>query len=733
MNKNLILHGLLKNKGSAEELNINGQEIVTGILQGTVNAFDTVYVDILKQMQKLPDLATSPGSNSLGASFSPDGVYLAVAHVDSPFITIYKRSGDTFTKLANPAILPTGVGYYAEFSNSGLYLAVSHNTSPWITIYKRSGDTFTKLANPATLPTGYTISVTFSSDDVYLACGHNITPWLTIYKRSSDTFTKLANPASLPVSQVEGVSFNPSVSHLAVTVNSVVEPLIIYKRTNDVFAKLATPSNVPGEIARKCKFSPDGKILVVCHSSIDHIISSYNVEGDIFTKFDFNFMPNKPDVSGWEPAFSKCGNFLALSVAGAIRVLLYKIESNNLYKQNDPLILPGNGTRALCFSPGSEYLGVGFSSSPNFNIYKLDNLTKLGDPDIVSLYNSIGGIGITPDSKYIIFGNGYGVPYIHIYKMENDIVKMVPDAPLIKPAGASNGVSISPDGIYTAISHSVSPFITIYKRDGDTFTKLANPDVLPTSNGWDISFSPCGNYLGISHSASPFMTIYKRNGDIFTKLANPATLPSSTGDGRGISLSPDGVYLSVATNNYPYFSIYKRELDTLTKLADPAILPSSSGFSVSFSKCGMYLAVGNHMNPTSLALYKRNGDIFTKLANPTIMPSTHVKKVRFSPDGHILTVSLSTSPFLFRYRREGDNFIKLNDLEPLAQEPGGIDFSKDGDYMLINHYNRPNLTIYKSAITGISLANNKTIPKKLGYTKQSGNAGDTIEVVSLFK
>ena len=41
-------------------------------------------------------------------AFSSDDTYMAVAHQNSPFITIYKRSGDTFTKLADPATLPTG-------------------------------------------------------------------------------------------------------------------------------------------------------------------------------------------------------------------------------------------------------------------------------------------------------------------------------------------------------------------------------------------------------------------------------------------------------------------------------------------------------------------------------------------------------------------------------------------------------------------------------------------------
>jgi len=36
---------------------------------------------------------------------------MSVAHSTTPFISIYKRAGDVFTKLANPATLPTSIGY----------------------------------------------------------------------------------------------------------------------------------------------------------------------------------------------------------------------------------------------------------------------------------------------------------------------------------------------------------------------------------------------------------------------------------------------------------------------------------------------------------------------------------------------------------------------------------------------------------------------------------------------
>ncbi len=148
-------------------------------------------------INKVADPAVLPATTAWGTAFSPDGVYLAVTNqTTSPFITIYKRDGDTFTKLTNPTTLPTGTAYGCHFSHDGVYLAVAHEVTPFITIYKRSGDTFTKLANPTTLPTGAAYGCHFSPDEVYLAVAHDGSPRVTIYKRSGDTFTKLANPAT---------------------------------------------------------------------------------------------------------------------------------------------------------------------------------------------------------------------------------------------------------------------------------------------------------------------------------------------------------------------------------------------------------------------------------------------------------------------------------------------------------------------------------------------------------
>ena len=52
-----------------------------------------------------------------------------------PYICIYKRNGDTFIK-PDPSSLPVDAGESVAFSPDSNYMAVAHHNSPYITIYK---------------------------------------------------------------------------------------------------------------------------------------------------------------------------------------------------------------------------------------------------------------------------------------------------------------------------------------------------------------------------------------------------------------------------------------------------------------------------------------------------------------------------------------------------------------------------------------------------------------------
>jgi len=283
-------------------------------------------------------------------------------------------------------------------------------------------------------------------------------------------------------------------------------------------------------------------------------------------------------------------------------------------------------------------------------------------------------------------------PDLIIYKRSGDTFTKLP-YPATEPTGNVYGVAWSDNDVYLAAGHESSPRITIYKRDEDIFIKLDNPADLPTGNGNGLDFGYNDTYLAIAHYTSPYITIYKRSGDTFTKLTNPANLP--TGTGYDAAFSPDGVYLAVVHATTPFITIYKRSGDTFTKLANPADLPVGNALDVAFSPDGIYLAVGHTTTPF-ITIYKRDGDTFTKLADPIDLPTGYVTGVAFAPNSTHLATSHKNSPYVTLYKRGGDTFVKVDDPSPLPTGDGlSTAVSYDNRYIALGHYTSPRLTIYK--------------------------------------
>jgi hypothetical protein len=163
----------------------------------------------------------------------------------------YSRSGDTFTKLPDPDVWPTGGVNDVEWAKTDDdYCAVAHNNSPYLTLYRKSGGNYVKQTDPSTLPTGDAFAVSWSADDSFLAVGHDESPYLTVYYRSGNTFTKLANPASLPAGLVTDCAWDPTGRWLFTT--STVSGSAVFKiyyragtGASSTLIALADPAVVP--------------------------------------------------------------------------------------------------------------------------------------------------------------------------------------------------------------------------------------------------------------------------------------------------------------------------------------------------------------------------------------------------------------------------------------------------------------------------------------------------------
>ena len=369
-------------------------QTLSGLMYGSTNAFNNVIftgtgtttfasnasttnftIEAGDTFIKLPN-PDLPVALTNGAAFSPDGVYLAVAVNASPYVTIYKRSGDAFVKLSNPGTLPTGAARAVAFSPDGTYLSVAHFTSPFVTIYKRSGDTFTKLANPSLLPPDTGRGIAFSPSGEYLVVGHSTTPFVTIYKRAGDTFRKLANPDTMPTGAGYGVSFSSDNSYLAVS-HDTTPYVTVYKRAGDTFMKLDNPSDLPSSNGRAATFSNSGLYLAVGHNSSPYV-TMYKRSGDTFSKLasPFSSSPSTSITNG--VAFSPDDKYFIWAHASTPYVSLYRRSGDSFGRLTNPANLPtGDGYYGPVFSSDGTYLAIPHNNSPYITLYKHSPVVNL--------------------------------------------------------------------------------------------------------------------------------------------------------------------------------------------------------------------------------------------------------------------------------------------------------------------------------------------------------------------
>lgn len=361
-------------------------------------------------------------------------------------------------------------------------------------------------------------------------------------------------------------------------------------------------------------------------------------------------------------------------------------------------------------------------------------------------------------------------------------IDLLVEQPDVSVAGIPRGNSFSPDGKYLAVAHDSSPGLSIYKVNGDTFTKLPNPVGFPDSSCNDCAFSPNGKYLVVVGSSAPHTWVYRiDSGDVFTKLTTPPLIYSTV---YCCAFSPDSNYLALGYGNGTYLKYYKREGDTFTSLSIPTISSDVYGvYGVSFSPDGKYLACalysGNHLRiykrsgdtisavfyaSTSIvgnsngcsfspdgrhlvivggskpymATLKNNGDdTFTMLPNPDILPSGRSYNCAFSPDGKYLALASSVNnPRLVTYKIDGDTYTKTTSPSVVpSYDCYCVAFNPNGNHLAIGYGTSPYQYIYRTTTKDIvSPYNASTFPlqklsiKNVGVAMESKNIGEQVKV-----
>jgi hypothetical protein len=329
--------------------------------------------------------------------------------------------------------------------------------------------------------------------------------------------------------------------------------------------------------------------------------------------------------------------------------------------------------------------------------------TKISDPSTLpDAATTTPAVGFSPDGQYFVAGDAAGNGF-RFYSVSGTTFTPLSNASWFMTGGAVGTVAWSPDSANIALAHATTPFIEIgYISSGSgataVFDDLADPASLPAGNATGCAWSPNGQFLAVSHTTTPFVTIYEVSGTgasaTFTKLSNPASLPA--GDGKGVTFSADNRFMAVAHATTPFVTIYEINGTTFTKLSDPASLPAAQGNGVAFSRDGLHMAVAHTTTPF-VTIYSISDTTFTKLSNPSTLPDGNGQGVAFSTDNQFLSVAHTTTQFVTIYRYVSGVWTKQTDPATLpAGNAHSTCWSDNNRFMVVGHTTTPFITIYEA-------------------------------------
>ena len=375
---------------------LNSRSEVNGILQRRkdTKAFGTNVYSIWNKLSNLSNNPTGIASRT-GIAFSSDETYLAIGSNDSDMAYIYKRSGDTFTKLTTLSQSSSIRAISLAFDPTDTYLAVASNGGDFLYVYKRDGDTFTKLTI-ATLPTKSGFHVEFNEDGTRLL-------W------SSDAEGTAGK--SLMVYDISGDTFTYDTSTPGFDAYDIKEPFFV----DDDIVIIGNSIDASGNNAMKYDSSwtqtifatqPTQTIKTVVYSKSNSVIALGVANSSYVYTYEYNTDDisqigglDSTSISASIDAIAIHDKFISATSSTDNEMYMYNASGVYLVRNKETVYSPTSGS-SVEFSPTGRYLVYVGDSTPSVCIYKrLDRsagtvymtevLDKFGQPD--TLFRLVNG------------------------------------------------------------------------------------------------------------------------------------------------------------------------------------------------------------------------------------------------------------------------------------------------------------------------------------------------------
>lgn len=288
-------------------------------------------------------------------------------------------------------------------------------------------------------------------------------------------------------------------------------------------------------------------------------------------------------------------------------------------------------TRSVDISPNGKFFAVGLAASPFIAVYSANNgvFTRLADPAV--LPTAAGWeVRFFANNRFLVSGQGAAVLS---YQISDNVVTRVEQVDGLSSSGVSskNTFAFSSNFQIGAILTNTSPFVRCYTQANGSFTALDPVDVsLPAAARW-VTLSGDGVYMAIGLNGSPFLSIYKRVGNRFEKLADPSSMPTAAGDVGAFAPDASGFF---EDNGNQGTTFYSRSGDVFTRgSALSGGSRPSSVYGLVYTKDGRFLVRVGSFSAASSGLWRVSGTTYTfDSTNPLPGDETFFGFATYKPD-----------------------------------------------------------------------------------------------------
>jgi len=318
-------------------------------------------------------------------------------------------SSGTVTLTALTAVAPA-LATVIAWSPDSTYCAIASRTSPYLHVYKRTGDTFALLTLPALgladRPQG--LDWHLNGLDLAVAPEAAVTPF--ILHRSADTFTKEALTDQNPGEQERGFVYSPDGANLALTYE---DKMYGWNVVSGVYTAAGLWATFTADGARSMQasdYSSDGELFVT-GLTISPYLNVFTVSGDTYTIS--TAPPSIPADSAYQPRFSSDAKYLGWAVNVSPFYALYErnIDTNTFTQFTG---LPVAVASPICFewSPtGANFATCG--SGANMQVYRRNGTTVTLQATLASS-GTTTAIGWAPNGQYIAAGNATATTFVKV-------------------------------------------------------------------------------------------------------------------------------------------------------------------------------------------------------------------------------------------------------------------------------------------------------------------------------